>query len=60
MSAQKKQATRQNDRSSNSAPSPVPACDDRKPSTWQKCLLALAIVAETSWVAALLAMALAE
>jgi len=59
MPTRKKQAPRQTDLSAEPATAPVSANGDNKPSIRQKCLLALAIAAETSWIAALLAMALA-
>ena len=60
MSARKKHAPRQTDGPPNPAAAPVSANGNGKPSLRQKCLLALAIVAETSWIAALLAMSLAD
>ncbi len=63
MSAKKTQATRKAGHSAVGTvddPRVSPERGAAAPSRFQKCLLAVAIAVEASWVAALVAMALAE
>lgn len=63
MSAKKTRANHENDHSV-AAPAGAPQSPFHQnaaaPSSFQKCLLAIAIALETSWLAALVTMALAE
>ncbi len=65
MAARKKQKTRSHGNSPvrpADAPHlpPVPPARAATPSAFQKCLLGIAVFVEASWIAALVAMALAE
>lgn len=63
MAARKTQATHKTDHSEAAPvgdPQSLPQRDAAAPSLFRKCLLAVAIALEASWLAALVAMALAE
>ena len=62
MAARKKQKTRSHGNSpARPADAPrVPPAQAATPSAFQKCLLGIAVFVEVSWIAALVAMALAE